>query len=124
PARNGFEQLELELVEWLSENNGGRIGKTAVHNISYHFVHESICSMEIPYYSSNLSKSLFFLCLKEPPTKYAAWVNQYGWAVYDAGMDILATHNLGTNSRRYKDLYNLRDIIHTGNLAPNGWSNW
>ncbi|CAJ0835453.1 7554_t:CDS:2, partial [Entrophospora sp. SA101] len=86
PARNGFEQLELELVEWLSENNGGRIGKTA--------------------------------------TKYAAWVNQYGWAVYDAGMDILATHNLGTNSRRYKDLYNLRDIIHTGNLAPNGWSNW
>ncbi|CAJ0758082.1 4348_t:CDS:1, partial [Entrophospora sp. SA101] len=52
-------------------------------------------------------------------TKYAAWVNQYGWAVYDAGMDILATHNLGTNSRRYKDLYNLRDIIHTGNLAPN-----
>ncbi|CAJ0823691.1 19468_t:CDS:2 [Entrophospora sp. SA101] len=57
-------------------------------------------------------------------TKYAAWVNQYGWAVYDAGMDILATHNLGTNSRRYKDLYNLRDIIHTGNLAPNGWSNW
>ncbi|CAJ0640153.1 12668_t:CDS:2 [Entrophospora sp. SA101] len=80
--------------------------------------------MEIPYYSSNLSKSLFFLCLKEPPTKYAAWVNQYGWAVYDAGMDILATHNLGTNSRRYKDLYNLRDIIHTGNLAPNGWSNW